>query len=117
VPEFISKPTRGAANPSGFTIQKFSGHAGLVPFCGFLYRQRFHALLAGVLPHVRVSPKAIPKADLALSFIVGLLAAAAKKLTHLAHLRRDVVLVLTCNDKRYLADREHVANCFSHYLW
>ena len=27
------------------------------------------------------------------------------------------VLVLTCNDKRYLADREHVANCFSHYVW
>ena len=26
-------------------------------------------------------------------------------------------LVLTCNDKRYMADREHVANCFSHYLW
>lgn len=26
-------------------------------------------------------------------------------------------LVLTCNDKRYLADREHVANCFSHYVW
>ena len=26
-------------------------------------------------------------------------------------------LVLTCNDKRYLADREHVANCFSYYVW
>ena len=27
-----------------------------------------------------------------------------------------VKLVLTCNDKRYLADREHVANCFSYYV-
>jgi drug/metabolite transporter (DMT)-like permease len=27
------------------------------------------------------------------------------------------ILVLTCNDKRYLADREHVANCFSYYVW
>ena len=30
---------------------------------------------------------------------------------------RDIYLVLTCNDKRYLADREHVANCFSYYVW
>ena len=59
----------------GFTDQKVTGHAGLVPFCGFLHWQRFHALLAGVLPYVRTSPKAIPPADLALGFIVGLLAA------------------------------------------
>ena len=29
----------------------------------------------------------------------------------------NAALVLTCNDKRYLADREHVANCFSYYVW
>jgi len=63
-------PTPGAAIPIGFTNQKVSGHAGLVPFCGFLHWQRFHALLAGVRPHVRTSPKAIPPADLALGFIV-----------------------------------------------
>jgi hypothetical protein len=91
VPEFIQMPTPGAAIQIGFTDQKVSGHAGLVPFCGFLHWQRFHALLAGVLPHVRKSPKAIPPADLALGFIVGLLAG-AKKLTHVAHLRRDIVL-------------------------
>lgn len=68
-------PTAGAAIQIGFTDQKVTGHAGLVPFCGFLHRQRSHALLAGVLPHVRTSPKAIPPADLALGFIVGLLAA------------------------------------------
>ena len=62
VPEFISMPTLGAAIPSGFTYQNVSGHAGLVPFWGCLHWQRFHALLAGVRPHVRTSPKAIPPA-------------------------------------------------------
>jgi hypothetical protein len=70
VPEFISRPTPGAAIPIGFTNQNVSGHAGLVPFWGCLHWQRFHALLAGVRPHVRTSPKAIPPADLALGFIV-----------------------------------------------
>ena len=69
VPKFISMPTPGAAIPSGFTYQNVSGHAGLVPFWGCLHWQRFHALLAGVRPHVRTSPKAIPPADLALGFI------------------------------------------------
>jgi hypothetical protein len=36
---------------------------------------------------------------------------------HYELLTSTAVLVLTCNDKRYLADREHVANCFSHYVW
>ena len=69
VPEFISRPTPGTAIPIGFTNQKVSGHAGLVPFWGCLHWQHFHALLAGVRPHVRTGPKAIPPADLALGFI------------------------------------------------
>ena len=48
-------------------------------------------MLAGVLPHQRKSKKAIPVADLALGFISGILAG-AQKLTHVAHLRRDVML-------------------------
>ena len=65
----MSMPTPGAAIPIGFTYQKVSGHAGLVPFWGCLHWQRFHALLAGVRAHVRTSPKVIPPADLALGFI------------------------------------------------
>jgi len=91
VTEFIQMPTPGAAIQIGFTDQKVSGHAGLATFCGFLHWHRFGALLAGVLPHVRKSKKAIAPADLAMGFIVGLLAG-AKKLTHVAHLRRDVVV-------------------------
>ena len=48
-------------------------------------------MLGKALPHVRTSKKAIAPADLALGFITGILAG-AKKLTHVAHLRRDVVL-------------------------
>jgi hypothetical protein len=44
-----------------------------------------------VLPHQRVSKKAIPVADLAVGFLAGILAG-AQKLTQVAHLRRDVML-------------------------
>jgi hypothetical protein len=91
VTEFIQIPTPGEAIQIGFTDQKVSGHAGLATFCGFLHWHRFGALLGGLLPHVRKSPKAIAPADLALGFIAGILAG-AKKLAHVAHLRRDVVL-------------------------
>ena len=91
VTEFIQVPTPHETIQIGFTDQKVSGHAGLATFCGFLHWHRFGALLGKVLPHVRTSKKAIAPADLALSFIAGILAG-AKKLTHVAHLRRDVML-------------------------
>ena len=91
VTEFIEIPTPDESIQIGFTDQKVSGHAGLATFCGFLHWHRFGALLGGVLPHVRHSPKAIAPADLALGFIAGILAG-AKKLAQVAHLRRDVVL-------------------------
>lgn len=91
VTEFIQVPTPHEAIQIGFTDQKVSGHAGVATFCGFLHWHRFGALLAKVLPHVRTSKKAIAPADLALGFIAGILTG-AKKLTHVAHLRRDVVL-------------------------
>lgn len=88
---FIPIPTPHEAIQIGFTDQQISGHAGLATFCGFLHWHRFGALLGRLLPQVRRSPKAIAPADLALGFIAGILAG-AKKLTHVAHLRRDVVL-------------------------
>ena len=102
-----SVPTREAAHPTvtgfiklqtpdqsiqiGFTDQKVSGRAGLLSFAGFLHWHRLGDLLARVLPHQRVSKKAIPVADLALGFLVGILAG-AQKLTQVAHLRREVML-------------------------
>jgi hypothetical protein len=91
VTEFINLPTPQETIQIGFTDQKISGHAGLATFCGFLHWHKFGALLAGLLPHVRKSPKAIPPADLALGFIAGILSG-AQKLAQVAHLRRDVLL-------------------------
>ena len=91
VTEFIQVHTPHEALQIGFTDQKVRGHAGLVAFCGFLHWHCFGAWLGQVLPHVRKSAKAIPPADLALGFIAGSFAE-AKRLSHVAYLRCDVVL-------------------------
>lgn len=91
VTEFIKLKTPQETIQIGFTDQKVSGRAGLLTFAGFLHWHRFGDLLAKVLPHQRTSPKAIPAADLALGFLGGILAG-AQKLTHVAHLRTDVML-------------------------
>ena len=88
---FIKLQTPDQAIQIGFTDQKVSGRAGLLCFAGFLHWHRLGSLLARVLPHQRVSKKAIPVADLALGFLAGILAG-AQKLTQVAHLRRDVML-------------------------
>ena len=91
VTDFINLQTPGQASQIGFTDQKVSGRAGLLTVAGFLHWHRLGALLARVLPHQRVSKKAIPVADLALGFLAGILAG-AQKLAQVAHLRRDVML-------------------------
>lgn len=74
----------------GFTDQKISPHAGLASFIAFLHWHRLKDLLARVMPQ-RTSPNATPSADLAVGFMLGILAG-AKKLAHCAHLRADRVL-------------------------
>jgi len=91
VTSFIKLQTSDQSIQIGFTDQKVSGRAGLLSFAGFLHWHRLGDLLARVLPHQRVSKKAIPVADLALGFLAGILAG-AQKLTQVAHLRRDVML-------------------------
>jgi hypothetical protein len=91
VTEFIKLATGQEAIQIGFTDQQVSAHAGLATFAGFLHWHRLGRLLAGWLPHVRTSPKAIRPADLALGFVVGILAG-AKKLGQVAYLRRDALL-------------------------
>ena len=88
---FIKLQTSDQAIQIGFTDQQVSGRAGLLTFAGFLHWHRVGDLLARVLPHERVSPLAIPAADLALGFLAGILSG-AQKLTQVAHLRRDVML-------------------------
>jgi len=91
VTEFIKLSTGQNAIQIGVTDQRVSAHAGLATFAGFLRRHDFGRRLAGWLPHVRTSPKAIAPADLALGFVVGILAGASK-LAQVAYLRRDVLL-------------------------
>src|SRR5688572_6193757 len=90
VTDFIKVQTAGKAIKIGFTDQKISPHAGLALFAGFLHWHRFTSRLAAALP-VRTSPNATSCADLALGFMIGILAG-AKKLAQAAYLRRDVLL-------------------------
>jgi hypothetical protein len=71
----------------GFTEQRISPHAGLSVFAGFLHWHRLKDVLGRFLPK-RISPNATAMEDLALGFLVGILAG-ARKLTQVAHLRRD----------------------------
>lgn len=88
---FIKLPAEPEAIQIGFTDQKVSGHAGLATFAGFLHWHHFGRELAGWLPHQRTSPNALAAGDLALGFVVGILAGACK-LAQVAWLRRDVLL-------------------------
>jgi hypothetical protein len=89
VTEFIKLKTAEETIQIGFTDQKVSGRAGLLTFAGFLHWHRFGQLLAKVLPHHKTRGLAV--ADLALGFLVGILAG-AQKLAQVAYLRSDVML-------------------------
>src|SRR5574342_652732 len=89
VTEFIKLKTSQETIQIGFTDQKVSGRAGLMTFAGFLHWHKFSQLVTRVLPHHKT--RGIPAADLALSFLAGILAG-AQKLAHVAYLRSDVML-------------------------
>ena len=91
VTEFIKLQTPDETIQIGFTDQKVSGRAGLLTFAGFLHWHRFGELLAGVLPRFKQRRRGYQPFEYALGFLAGILAG-AKKLTHVAHLRRDVML-------------------------
>ena len=74
----------------GFTQQQISPHAGLSAFATFLHWHRLKDRLGRLLPQ-RTSPNATPMEELALGFLVGILAG-ARKLTQVAHLRQDPML-------------------------
>jgi hypothetical protein len=90
VTEFIKVHNGQETIKIGFTDQRISPHAGLSAFASFLHWHRFSSVLKKSMP-IRTSPNAIAAEDLALGFITGILAG-AKKLTQVAHLRRDPLL-------------------------
>jgi hypothetical protein len=91
VTEFIKFQTPDETIPIGFTDQEVSGRAGLLTFASFLHWHRSGELLARVLPQFKQRRRGYQPFEYALGFLAGILAG-AKKLTHVAHLRRDVML-------------------------
>jgi hypothetical protein len=90
VTPFINLHNGRRAIQIGFTRQKISPHAGLSAFVAFLHGHRFKSLLEKALPR-RTSPNATSAADLALGFLIGILAG-SKKLAQCAYLRGDPLL-------------------------
>jgi hypothetical protein len=91
VTEFIQLQTPDETIQIGFTDQKISGRAGLLTFAGFLHWHRFGEVLARVMPQFKQRRRGYQPFEYALGFLAGILAG-AKKLTQVAHLRRDVML-------------------------
>lgn len=91
VTEFIRLESADETIQIGFTDQKISGRAGLLTFAGFLHWHRFGDLLAEVIPSFKLRQRGFEPFEFALSFLTGILAG-ARKLTHVAHLRSDVML-------------------------
>jgi hypothetical protein len=81
--------SNGKAIAIGFTDQQLSPHAGSAVFWGWLRPQAWCQRLAAVLPQAlpRSNNKLLP-VEKALAFMHGLLCD-ARKLTHVAYLRRD----------------------------
>ena len=76
----------------GFTDQRLSPHAGSATFWSWLRPLGWHKLLAAALPQVLpLSNNKILPVEKALAFMHGLLCE-ARKLTHVAYLRRDPVV-------------------------
>lgn len=91
VTEFIRLETADETIQIGFTDQKVSGRAGLLTFAGFLQWHRFGDLLARTIPSFKKRKRGFEPFEFALTFVTGILAG-ARKLTHVAHLRSDVML-------------------------
>jgi hypothetical protein len=91
VTEFIKLKTPVETIQIGFTEQKVSGRAGLLTFANFLHWHHFEELLTKVMPRFKKRRRGFEPFEYALGFLTGILAG-AKKLTHVGHLRRDVLL-------------------------
>jgi hypothetical protein len=85
----IEFQSAGKSIEIGFTDQKLSPHAGTATFWSFLWGSGWIGLLKKCLPHAQPrSNNHIKPICKGLGFIQGLLCG-AKKLTHVAYLRRD----------------------------
>lgn len=94
-----------------FTNQRLSPYAGSATFWGWLLAGNWRATLQAALPHAQpLSNNHLPPLDKALAFVHGLLAD-ARKLTHVAYLRRDP-LVPELLDIRRVASQSSLSRFF-----
>jgi hypothetical protein len=92
VAEKIKFQSAGQSIQIEFTDQQLSPHAGTATFWSFLHQSGWRELVAQCLPHPKpTSNHALPPLTKVLSFVQGLLCG-AKKLTHVAYLRRDPMM-------------------------
>jgi hypothetical protein len=84
----------------------------LATFAGFLQWHRFGRLLAGLLP-APGSNSALKPVDIAMGFLLGVLAG-AKKLSHVAHLRSDPALAPLLQIKR-MASQSTLSRFFARF--
>ena len=113
VTEFIKRLTPAETIPLGFTDQKVSGRAGLLIFASFLHWHRFGELLAGVMPQFKRRRRGYQPFEYAVGFMTGILAG-ARKLTHVAHLRRDLMLAPLLAIQS-IASQSAFSRCFQHF--
>ena len=92
VAEKIKFHSAGQSIQIEFTDQQLSPHAGTATFWSFLHQSGWCELVARCLPHpTPTSNNALSPLSKVLSFVQGLLCG-AKKLTHVAYLRRDPMM-------------------------
>src|ERR1035437_4581123 len=91
VAEKIKFQSAGQSIQIEFTDQQLSPHAGTATFWSFLHRSGWRERGAQARPPPKPpSNNALPPLTKVLSFVQGLLCG-AKKLTHVAYLRRDPI--------------------------
>jgi hypothetical protein len=96
----IQFQSAGQSIQIGFTDQRLSPHAGTATFWAFLRQSGWIALLERCLPHpLPTSNNALPPVSKVLGFVQGLLCG-AKKVTHVAYLRRDPLVAELLGIKR-----------------
>src|SRR5688500_5665345 len=92
VAEKIQFESAGQSIQIELTDQQLSPHAGTATFWSFLHESGWRELAARCLPHaVASSNNMLSPLTKVLGFVQGLLCG-AKKLTHLAYLRRDPMM-------------------------
>lgn len=100
VAEKIKFQSAGQSIQIEFTDQQLSPHAGTATFWSFLHQSGWRELVTQCLPHPQpTSNNALRPITKVLSFVQGLLCG-AKKLTHVAYLRRDPMMPALLGIKR-----------------